>query len=133
MPATCPCLQPDQSNPHLLSCFLKIHFNIILPLRPGLDSPSTSRACKWSFSSGLLTTSEYASLMSHMFTKIISTSNDYDHPVYSLCFNTRLLLICKAMNYYEFTGYEPSFTPPQTTNNRSTVLCILNLYFETTN
>ena len=32
-PATCPCSEPEQSYPHFpyLYCYLKIHFNIILP------------------------------------------------------------------------------------------------------
>jgi hypothetical protein len=37
-PATCPYPEPDKSNPHLPSLFLKIYFNIIVPF--------TSRSCK---------------------------------------------------------------------------------------
>jgi hypothetical protein len=78
-----------------------------------------SRSCKWSLS--IRSSHQIPVCISpvphlcHMFIKIISTSRDYDPPVYSLGFNTRLLLTCKAMNFNESTGYEPSFTPPQTT------------------
>ena len=45
-PATCPCPQPDQSNPCLPSCFLKISFNVFHPSMPG--------SSQWSFRSGFL-------------------------------------------------------------------------------
>ena len=38
VPATCPCPEPDQSNPSSPSSFLKIHFHIILSLCLGLPS-----------------------------------------------------------------------------------------------
>ena len=40
LPATCPYSEPDQSRPCPLDQFLKTHFNIILPFKPG--------AFKWS-------------------------------------------------------------------------------------
>jgi len=40
-PATCPCPEPDQSNPRLPSCFLKIGFNVF--------HPYVLLSSKWSF------------------------------------------------------------------------------------